>query len=62
MKININDNIISEQVITTVDLVGQLLVSIQITGKVPPDHVMKAAILCLAQARHDLAGEQGLDA
>ena len=50
-----NNTIIREQIISSVDLIGQLLVSIQITGKVPPDHVMKAAILVLAQARHDLA-------
>lgn len=52
---NNNNTIIREQIISTVDLIGQLLVSIQITGKMPPDHVLKAAILCLAQARHDLA-------
>lgn len=52
---NNNNTIIREQIISSVDLIGQLLVAIQITGKVPPDNVLKSAILVLAQARHDLA-------
>jgi hypothetical protein len=53
MNSNTN-NIIREQIISTVDLIGQLLLSIQITGKMPPDDVLKAGIILLAKARNDL--------
>lgn len=59
---NINKNNITDRTVQDIDTIGMLLVAIEQTQKVPPAHIMQAAILLLAAVRAELAGSQGFDA